>query len=186
MDANIGRAAWHGRHFRDAFYKEQIALRLKETPPDDDKALRIALAALLVSNRSFNEWFGKEIAKKEPEKDWEGTWLDPEEAWETIRGLSPDEVQENLRQGALHVSVNDFDDIPREVYVSPATRKLLSKSFPTSFLATPYGILKVFESEFDDDNTVKVVGRTYIAKGRWIQNDKDRTSPRERRASSII
>lgn len=106
----VPRATWHGQLFRDKFYKEQIRMRLQDIPGDDDRPIRLALTALLVSNRDFNMWFGEHVAHKESENDYNSTWLSPEEVWRTVQGLFEDEVLKYLREGSLQTSLQGIVD----------------------------------------------------------------------------
>lgn len=62
---NAPRVSWHGEHFREAFYREQLPLRLAEIPPEDEKALRVMLYALIDSEQRLQGWFSRKHGVKD-------------------------------------------------------------------------------------------------------------------------
>ena len=100
---------WHGTHFREEFYKEQLPLRLQAIPVGDVKTARVMLFSLLKSNRELHGWFAaKRCGKKRRSTDEYGVYgYDTKDLWNTVAGMELDDVMEDLKEGAIKVVMQD-------------------------------------------------------------------------------
>lgn len=101
--------AWHGEFFREAFYKEQLPLKLQEIPVDHIQTARVMLFSLLKSNSDLHEWFGVKRCGKESEEN-DGyycrglTW---EEIWERVSTMEYNQLKEDLKEASIQVVMQD-------------------------------------------------------------------------------
>ena len=59
-DPNAPRCSWHGEYFREAFYETRLPELVNDLPDENEKALRLAILSLLVSNPAACSEFGKQ------------------------------------------------------------------------------------------------------------------------------
>jgi len=97
------RVAWHGEHFRERFFKEQIPMKLKAIPPDDEKSLRLALFSLLKSNHDLYTWFNREYRNLQTEDDWEMGYLTTEDLFQTLLPMDEDQILQAIKAASLEV-----------------------------------------------------------------------------------
>jgi len=80
------RASWHGRHFREEFFKEILPSWISNLEPDSDRCLRIVLAGILNSNFSALEYFRKmEMTSARPSRY--GRYHFEAADWKFIEGM---------------------------------------------------------------------------------------------------
>ena len=100
------RVAWHGQHFREAFYKEQLPLRFRSIPPDEPRALHVTLFAMLEASRDHQLWFAKRhdlpsALSEDGEHGWyRGT---PAELMAAIAGMDDANVLCDIRDLTLEI-----------------------------------------------------------------------------------
>lgn len=116
------RVSWHGQYFREAFFREQLLLRLAEVPADDERALRVALFALVDEAQGLRGWFNEKHKLREvivddprvdddPELDAEDEfcqlYTSPETRWSYIETMPRAELLEDLKEGAARLLIED-------------------------------------------------------------------------------
>jgi len=80
------RAFWHGRHFREEFFKEVLPSWISNLEPDSDQCLRIVLAGILNSNITALEYFRKmEMTSAVPSRS--GRYHFEAADWQFIEGM---------------------------------------------------------------------------------------------------
>lgn len=103
--------AWHGQFFRETFFKEQIPMRLRDVPADDDRALQLALISLVKSNREcLHGWFGikhrigdfADMAEESPE-DLRWSYLHDEDLIPAVTSMSREAILEDLKEASERV-----------------------------------------------------------------------------------
>ncbi len=71
-DADAPRVAWHGEHFRQAFYQQEIPQLMAGLSSDDPRRLQLALAMAVNSHRAVHGWFAELFSMKIPElQEWQ-------------------------------------------------------------------------------------------------------------------
>jgi ParB family chromosome partitioning protein len=116
------RVSWHGEYFREAFYEEQLPLRLQVCRGDDEKPLRVALFSLMDSESSLKGWFQKrhqliddldEDLVDEWERLGDSGWgyssLDPGIIFNTLAGMVWGELLADLREASALVLMKKAD-----------------------------------------------------------------------------
>lgn len=109
------RVAWHGNHFRQEFFRQQIPLRLQEVPAEDERMERLSLTALLHAERDIHKWFagtflGWDDEKIAKEERYSGLYLGDKEVFQAIRGMDPATVSRALKEATLQVlALPQFD-----------------------------------------------------------------------------
>ena len=110
QDTGGPRVAWHGEHFREEFYNEQLPMRFEKLPADDPRVVQFALISLLDSNRDLRTWFSlrhglgdaRKIAEEAPERlEW---WcVEIKAAAEVVFRMDFDQVLVELKEASLQV-----------------------------------------------------------------------------------
>jgi hypothetical protein len=99
--------AWHGAHFREIFFKEQIPRRFDEVSPRGVKAVHLALFALIQSNGHVRDWFSKNHVQ---DVDKRACWVGDDQIFGIIAPLPIQEASEVLKEAVLQVVMGrDFD-----------------------------------------------------------------------------
>jgi len=90
------RASWHGRHFREEFFKEILPSWISNLEPDSDRCLRIVLAGILNSNFSALEYFRKmEMTSARPSRY--GRYHFEAADWKFIEGMDGAALRTSLK-----------------------------------------------------------------------------------------
>jgi len=98
--------AWHGEYFREKFYWDQIPLALKDTPPNDEKIKRLALAGLVHSNSDLHEWFAQNFTGKPKDDDGDFYFfLSTHEVWKVVESLPIEKVEDALKEASIMVAL---------------------------------------------------------------------------------
>jgi ParB family transcriptional regulator, chromosome partitioning protein len=101
------KISWHGEYFREAFYKEQLPVKLSSIQVDDDKTLRITLFSLIKSNNALVPWFAAKHCGKhapdDPEFSWGDDHVETREIWRAIEDLSRVQLLEDLKEFSINV-----------------------------------------------------------------------------------
>jgi ParB/RepB/Spo0J family partition protein len=101
------RVAWHGAHFREIFFKEQIPRRFDEVSPRGVKAVHLALFALIQSNGHVRDWFSKNHVQ---DVDKRACWVGDDKIFGVIAPMPIQEASEVLKAAVLQVVMGrDFD-----------------------------------------------------------------------------
>jgi ParB/RepB/Spo0J family partition protein len=98
------RVAWHGQHFREVFYKTQLPLRFQEIPPQEPRALHVALLAMLDSNPDQHAWFARRYnlaTQEELDKSWYRA--DPGKIMEAIIPMTDTQTLQELRDLSMEI-----------------------------------------------------------------------------------
>jgi len=135
---------WHGEHFREQFYHEQIPLRMKEVGPREEKAKRLILASLLHSNDELKSWFGCTYMGKKVDDTWDRCWVDNDEMWQALESMKLEQIEEILKEAALKVAL--------QRYFGSATRHLVGMHLGSD-LASEWRI----NEEYLDKKTIKEI-----------------------------
>lgn len=100
------RVAWHGEHFRQQFYQEEIPELMAGLAEDDPRHLQLTLATILYSAKTFHEWFWLELGQVVPEKeDWQTFWLPFPQLLKAVQTLEPQRVKELLAETLVKVAL---------------------------------------------------------------------------------
>ncbi|MBI9077847.1 MAG: ParB/RepB/Spo0J family partition protein [Desulfatibacillum sp.] len=98
----------HGPEFRERFFQEQIPLRIRDVDPDADKALHLALFALLKSNKAALIWYGESYSVgkvKHPGEPWAYLEINDKELFESITALSDRDARLRIRNVSTVVAL---------------------------------------------------------------------------------
>lgn len=102
---DVPRVAWHGEHFRQEFWKEQIPVRLQDAALLEEKMQRVALMAMLHAEHDLHLWFEKnfvEEGNRKRRETWQTT-LPDDRLWDDIALLDAGRVSEALKQAAIQI-----------------------------------------------------------------------------------
>ncbi|RJR47020.1 MAG: ParB/RepB/Spo0J family partition protein [Deltaproteobacteria bacterium] len=64
------RVAWHGEHFRQEFYKQEIPRLIADLPLDNPRRLQLTLAGLVYSCDELHQWFCDKFGLTLPKPDY--------------------------------------------------------------------------------------------------------------------
>lgn len=107
----------HGPEFRERFFQEQIPLRVQDVDPETDKALHLALFALLKSNHDARIWYGRThgVGKVEsPGEPWARLVISDRDLFQSITELSGEEARLRIRNVSAVVALQDDAMAARE------------------------------------------------------------------------
>jgi len=106
------RCTWHGQHFREEFYQEIMPSWIEALEPHHDKALRLALAAIINSNRDAEEEFFIRHFNKKRQDEQEGCYgrvynhVPEEQVWKYIEGLDAEKLLIAIKELALYCTMH--------------------------------------------------------------------------------
>jgi hypothetical protein len=101
------RVEWHGEHFRQAFYREQIPQLLDGLLTEDQRRLQLSLACLIYFERNeLSAWFYQKLGNKVPnmKHDWQRFSLTLQEIIELVSSLKPLQVEYLLAQATVQAA----------------------------------------------------------------------------------
>lgn len=103
------RVSWHGEHFRQEFFRQQIPLRLQEAPIIDDRVKRIQLFSLLHSVHDVHEWF-EDAFIPEADRVEKGEYsysfgVSDSHLWKQILSMDEETLDRALRETPLQVVI---------------------------------------------------------------------------------
>ena len=87
------RVEWHGRHFREQFYKTSIPERIQTLDPFHDKAAQLILYAILKQENGLREWYLQKVGILKPTQDLWRLADGSEKLWKHILSLQPVDVK---------------------------------------------------------------------------------------------
>ncbi len=99
----------HGRLFRESFFAQEIPRIVEAIDPEKRFVDRLALAALIASNRDIGGWFKTrmppDVRKISPpdENEWEKGYISNDEAWKCLKCLPDEYVRILAREAAYRV-----------------------------------------------------------------------------------
>jgi len=98
-DEDSPRVDWHGRHFREEFFKVRIPERFEEWHREGKHSAHLMLIALLKSNRDLkNDWFGKKMKIKD-----DGCYIPSDKLFKFVFPMTMETTIEVIRQASLKV-----------------------------------------------------------------------------------
>ena len=107
------RVTWHGQHFREEFYQEIMPSWIEALPADDVKILRLALSAILNSNRDAeNEFFIRYFDKKRQDDDPGGCYgrvyhhVSDEQVWARIASMDAGQLRQAIKELAQYITLH--------------------------------------------------------------------------------
>jgi hypothetical protein len=99
--------AWHGEFFREEFFKLRIPEKAKELDPFDDKMIRLALFAIVVSNAHIHPWFAERLnLPRKPRVDY-GFFLHCQDILPVVQSLDSARVPALLHEATIQVLLNN-------------------------------------------------------------------------------
>jgi ParB/RepB/Spo0J family partition protein len=92
------RVEWHGRHFREEFYKDRIPEEMDKLPITDHRCLRLSVFAIVKSNNGALIQFARQWVPKYEKKNitWPGD-IDIPDIWKKIAEMTVDELYQAHR-----------------------------------------------------------------------------------------
>ncbi|BBO86730.1 hypothetical protein DSCO28_72960 (plasmid) [Desulfosarcina ovata subsp. sediminis] len=117
------RVEWHGAHFREIFFKEQIPKRFEDVSSRGLKTLQLALFSLLKSNWTLKGWFISEYLFENSEdgsSDEEGRghnhWISDPDLFDPISNMNMKQASDALKAATLQtILYDDFSADGRRV-----------------------------------------------------------------------
>jgi len=100
--ADEPRVSWHGRHFREEFYQVTLPGVFEQVPADDARALRIALAAILNSNREVRRHFILKYTGRDMDRHY---FMPFEPVWHLIEQMDSASILAAIKAMALLVAL---------------------------------------------------------------------------------
>ena len=103
------RVAWHGRHFREVFYQEQLPQRFETVVPGSLTANQVALFTIVKGNGRIHEWYMErhpQIGKQR----WEGSeyrFIDTAALFALIAGMDMLQIKEEIKAVAVEAILSD-------------------------------------------------------------------------------
>ncbi|MCB2147594.1 MAG: ParB/RepB/Spo0J family partition protein [Deltaproteobacteria bacterium] len=103
------RVAWHGRHFREVFYQEQLPQRFETVVPGSLTANQVALFTIVKGNARIHDWYMErhpEIGKQR----WEGSEfrsIDTAALFTLISCMDMLQVKDEINAVALQAILSD-------------------------------------------------------------------------------
>ena len=103
------RVAWHGRHFREVFYQEQLPQRFETVVPGSITANQVALFTIVKGNARIHDWYMErhpQVGKKlYAQSDF--TRLDSKALFTLIADMDMLQVKDEINAVALQAILSD-------------------------------------------------------------------------------
>lgn len=106
------RVSWHGRHFREEFYQEIMPSWIEALESHHDKALRLALLAIINSNRDAKEEFLIRNFNRKRQDEQEGccgrvyNYVPEKQVWKYIEGLNAEKLLIVIKELSLYCTMH--------------------------------------------------------------------------------
>lgn len=102
------RVAWHGEHFREVFFQQQLPQKFESIAPDSLAVSQMALFSMLKGNHHIHDWYVKrhDVGRKYHEGS-EFSYLDTTAAFKLITGMDEQQVAEETRAVALQAVLSE-------------------------------------------------------------------------------
>ena len=131
-DPDAPRVAWHGEHFRQQFYQQEIPELMAGLTKDDPRHLQLTLATVLYSARTLHEWFWQELGQVVPEKpEWQTFTLPFHQLLGLVQTLEAHQVKALLAEALVKIALRT--DRGYEISFVDADRQALAKFLDVDF-----------------------------------------------------
>lgn len=101
------RVAWHGQHFREIFFQQQLPQRFESVEPASLTVLQLALFSMIRGNRGIHDWYAQRHGVGKAL--WEGgpMALDSKALFGLIAGMDEQQVAEEIKAVALQALLSN-------------------------------------------------------------------------------
>lgn len=138
-DPDAPRVAWHGEHFRQQFYQQEIPELMAGLAVDDPRHLQLTLATVLYSAKTLHDWFWQELGHAVPDKEeWQTFWLSFSQLLMAVQPLELQRVKALLSEALVKIALRT--DRGYEISFIDTDRQALAE-----FLAIDFSRYKVTE-----------------------------------------
>lgn len=163
-DPGAPRVAWHGEHFRQQFYQEEVPRLVQELPPQDRRHQQWALAVIVNSARTIHDWFAEKMGLELPESEREYFRLSFPEILRAASNLNGHELVPVMSEALAMIALRR--DRGYEISFSDEDRQALAE-----FLNIDFGNFQVTEEYLQKKTKAEIVRFIINDSGLWDEPD---------------